>query len=209
MTLATGRRCHRAESRKRAFVLARVMTLVSSLAASEAGASDRARLQNRYVQRVCVQAGQSCRTDARDWQAFVQAGMNDIDRRCDNFLKRLDNARRAGGVFSESTTTAASIESAGAALGLKPQAFSLVRSRLSSKSQSAVQAVVLARQRDARSGLSTAKIPTKTAAIQALRIYLCACTPAIIEAGIAGQTVPAGSGGCSWPAQGRRPAPSD
>src|SRR5215510_11694537 len=48
-------------------------------------------LLNQYVSFICQQAGSNC---GGDWPTFVQAGMNDIDLRCDGFLTWLDARRR-------------------------------------------------------------------------------------------------------------------
>ena len=70
--------------------------------------ANQARLQEIYVGYICQQAGLSyeqsgdvlyCREPSvtGNWQIFVQAGMNDIDRRCDGYLTWLDNRRRSVG----------------------------------------------------------------------------------------------------------------
>jgi hypothetical protein len=48
-------------------------------------------LKNQYIKFVCEQAGPDC---GGSWTTFVQAGMNDIDLRCDGFLTWLDARRR-------------------------------------------------------------------------------------------------------------------
>src|SRR6202521_6377237 len=62
------------------------------------GLAEATRLQNLYLGHICRQAGLSSARDgdvlgcgekiatARDWGLLVQAGMNDIDLRCDAYL---------------------------------------------------------------------------------------------------------------------------
>src|SRR5260370_30595625 len=59
-------------------------------------------LNDAYVALICRQAslaneGETCDTPllGRSWATFVQAGMNDIDRRCDAYLAWLDDRKRS------------------------------------------------------------------------------------------------------------------
>ena len=60
-------------------------------------------LQDLYVAHICHQAGLAYEAGSfgadgfspTTWGLFVQAGMNDIDQRCDAYLTWLDNVRRA------------------------------------------------------------------------------------------------------------------
>jgi hypothetical protein len=169
---------------------------------------NQARLQEIYVGYICQQAGLSyeesgdilfCREPSvtTNWQIFVQAGMNDIDRRCDGYLTWLDNKRRSVGPIhqqildTEAATllilgaTAAdptkAIAVVGAAFGLAAHSFTNFNSRfLFEVEQSTVQSVVLTRQQKYRETLPRI-IDNRPAAIYALRQYLRLCMPMTIE----------------------------
>ena len=172
-------------------------------------------LQNAYVGEICQQAGlqpsvydgvTSCGAnpyDAATWWLFVQAGMNDIDQRCDAYLSWLDEAQRSRepvlnelALASATTQTimrstgvgANPITIAGAAFGLAAGTFTNVQSRLIlTMPHSTVQAVVLSRQkeyRDQLNGTATSKavaIVSRPNALYALRSYLRLCMPMTIE----------------------------
>jgi hypothetical protein len=168
---------------------------------------DSARLQEIYVGYICQQAGLSyeqiegglvCREPpvTQNWQVFVQAGMNDIDRRCDGYLTWPDNRRRwegpihqeildtQAGTLAILTATAASptaIAVVAAAFGLAAHSFTNFNSRLLYEvEKSTVQTVVLTRQQQYREGLPQV-IDNRPAAIYALRQYLRFCMPMTIE----------------------------
>ena len=169
---------------------------------------NQARFQEIYIGYICQQAGLSyvengeillCSEPAvtRNWQVFVQAGLNDIDRRCDAYLTWLDNRRRWVGPIhqqildSEAATllvlgaTAAdptkAIAIVGAAFGLAAHSFTNFNSRfLFEVEKSTVQSVVLTRQQDYRKTLPEL-IDNRPAAIYALRQYLRLCMPMTIE----------------------------
>jgi hypothetical protein len=186
--------------------------------------------QNDYVQYVCQQAGLSYIDDGGSitcenpnkpstWQLFVQAGMNDIDQRCDAYLLWLDYVRRANDptlrVLSDAATYSALIMDragvgpapiaiAGAAFGFAKNTFTNVMSRLILEvNHSAVQSVVLSAQKQFREdllGSTDKKIPpvviaSKPAAIYALRSYLRLCMPVTIEAEINNTVVTFARGG--------------
>lgn len=173
-------------------------------------------LQNAYVADICRQAGlvpteydgtTSCGSkpyDPATWWLFVQAGMNDIDQRCDAYLTWLDNVRRSrepilNQISATRTATQAILRATGvgvdpmtiasAAFGLASDTFSNVNSRLITElDHSTVQAVVLSKQTEYRNGLiGDAKnkpkvmIASRPAAIYALRSYLRLCMPMTIE----------------------------
>src|SRR4051794_7128562 len=169
---------------------------------------DSARLQELYVGFICQQAGLVveqvgdvlvCQEPAvsRNWQVFVQAGLNDIDRRCDGYLTWLDNRRRMVGPIhqqildSEAATLAIiaatavdptkAIAVVGAAFGLAAHSFTNFNSRfLFEVEKSTVQSVVLTRQQKYRETLPQI-IDNRPAAIYALRQYLRLCMPMTIE----------------------------
>lgn len=169
---------------------------------------------NTYVAEVCRQAGlapdkdsDSCGSRPNDpatWWLFVQAGMNDIDQRCDAYLTWLDYVRRSKEptlteLAQASTATTVIMDRAGigagpiaiaaAAFGFAIQTFTNVTSRLILEvDHSTVQAVVLSHQKQYREELLGSAdhkpqvvIPSKPAAIFALRQYLRLCMPMTIE----------------------------
>lgn len=172
-------------------------------------------LQNAYVAEICQQAGivptafdgvTSCGPDpydAKTWWLFVQAGMNDIDQRCDAYLAWLDDAQRSREpVLNELALASATAQTimrstgvganpitiAGAAFGLAAGTFTNVQSRLIlTMPHSTIQAVVLSRQKEYRDrliGTTTTKpvaIVSRPNALYALRSYLRLCMPMTIE----------------------------
>lgn len=170
---------------------------------------DGARLQELYVGFICQQAGlefaQSgdaliCREPpvSRNWAVFVQAGMNDIDRRCDAYLTWLDNKRRWVGpihqqILDTQTATNAilvatavdptkAIAVVGAAFGLASHSFTNFNNRfIFEVEKSTIQSVVLTRQQRYRKDLVGTNVDNRPAAIYALRQYLRLCMPMTIE----------------------------
>ncbi len=173
-------------------------------------------LQNAYVEQICRQAGlqptpagaevASCiGPDPRTtWTLFVQAGMNDIDQRCDAYLTWLDEFKRSrdpilNQITQTGTATGNVLLAAGAhqvpitivanAFGLAGQTFTNLGSSLILElPHSTVQAVVLGRQKDIRDEVfGTPDVPaqiaivSRPAAIYVLRSYLRLCMPMTIE----------------------------
>ena len=159
-------------------------------------------LQNVYLSELCRQASASTSSAGCEpagissaWGLVVQAGMNDIDARCDAYLAWLDDKRRSyGPIVSEinSLNTAAQaimrvtgvgadpITLVGIAFGLASDTFTNIRSRLLVEvDHSTVQSIVLSRQKTYRDGLGL--INNRAAAIYALRSYLRLCMPMTIE----------------------------
>lgn len=162
-----------------------------------------------YLAYICDQAGlnaQSCAEatlQPANWTVFVQAGMNDIDRRCDSYLSWLDDQKRSRQpilqqiadtnaatqiVLAETGVAAAPMAIVGAAFGFARHTFTNVQSRLILEvDHSTVQSLVLAHQRDFRlqilgdSKTPGIRIPNKPTAIHALRSYLRICMPFTIE----------------------------
>lgn len=151
--------------------------------------------QNDYVRYICQQAGSvNC---AVDWNTFVQAGMNDIDERCDGYLAWLDARRRSNGavldqISDTQTATEAvliatkagslAISLVGTALGFARETFNNVNSRLLMEvNHSTVQSIVLSNQTRFRDDLRTKSIGTRPQAVYALRQYLRICMPFTIE----------------------------
>ncbi len=162
--------------------------------------SDRAgqvELLDQYTAFICAQVGPDCVVNS---PAFVQAGMNDIDLRCDGFLTWLDARRRdrepilaeisaintaVHTVMTVTGSNPASLNIVTAAFGLASASYANWNSRLLiSANQSTVQEVVYSSQGDYRKKIATWPIPDKPTAIYLLRNYLRLCMPTTIEASI-------------------------
>jgi hypothetical protein len=135
-----------------------------------------------------------------DWSLLVQAGLNDVDRRCDSYLAWLDDRRRTNSavlkelgdltvatqaIMRVSGVSANPITLAGLAFGLAADTFVNVNSRLLLEvDKTTVQTLVLRRRTEYRVGLQTVRIDNRPAAIHAMRSYLNICTPFTIETDI-------------------------
>jgi hypothetical protein len=135
-----------------------------------------------------------------EWTLFVQAGMNDIDRRCDAYLAWLDEKRRSrepilkqladmgaatAAILRATNTGATPIAIVGIAFGLAADTFTNISSRLLLEvNHSTVQSVVLGYQADFRANNARAIIDNRPAAIYLLRSYLRLCMPYSIEMSI-------------------------
>jgi hypothetical protein len=162
-----------------------------------AESATQAELLREYIAYVCQQVGadQPC---VGNWTTFVQAGMNDIDQRCDGFLTWLDARRRdkepvlaemaalTAAAHSIMTVTGASPKSLDiltAAFGLAAATYTNWNSRLLiSVNQSTVQEVVYGSQGQFREKIRDYRVPDQPAAIYLLRNYLRLCMPITIEA---------------------------
>src|SRR5947207_11932596 len=167
-------------------------------------------LQAIYFGEVCRQAGLTVRQtpdgallcdelalSPAAWSIFVQAGMNDIDRRCDAYLAWLDDRRRwrepllkqlhstaaaTAAIMGLTGVSAAPIAIVGAAFGFAQETFVNLSGRLITEvNHSTVQSLVLTRQNDYRAGLRNKVIVNGPAALYALRSYLRICMPMTIE----------------------------
>jgi hypothetical protein len=154
-------------------------------------------LQNQYVDFICAQTGSIC---PGNWTAFVQAGMNDIDQRCDGFLVWLDARRRdkepvlaelsaintaAHAIMTVTGSSPKSLDILTAAFGLAAASYINWNSRLLiSVNQSTVQTVVYGRQQDFRKALNGYAVPDRPTAMYYLRSYLRICMPTTIETDI-------------------------
>lgn len=173
------------------------------------GLPEATRLQQLYLGYICDQAGIPVRAEsdvvlcddvafrADHWMTFAQAGMNDIDLRCDSYLSWLDEKKRTTqpilkqisdlSTFSQSVMRIAGVGAdpitiVGLAFGLAADTFTNVRSRLLLEvNHSTVQTVVLARQREYRALLVRQRIDNRPAAFHVLRSYLRLCMPFTIE----------------------------
>jgi hypothetical protein len=161
--------------------------------------------QDAYLGLICRQAGLPSIINAdgtaycdqsADWSLVVQAGMNDIDRRCDGYLAWLDDKRRSSepllkelaavgastlGVLDATSAGVKAITITGIAFGLAANTFMNVNSRLLSLEQSTIQAIVLDSQQKFRENNKTTIINNRPAAVYHLRRYLRICLPFSIE----------------------------
>jgi len=164
-------------------------------------------LQNAYLDNICRQASPvvagvgdpSCSTEIspRAWPLVVQAGMNDIDQRCDAYLAWLDHKRRTNDaileelgiirgavdlvVNSQFGTGPRGLAAVAAAFNFATGTFGKLSSFLLQAEQSTVMSVVLGRRREFRRQiLSGPAITNRPLAIHALRSYLSICMPMTI-----------------------------
>jgi hypothetical protein len=155
-------------------------------------------LQNQYISYICSQAGLTgAEGICTPWALFVQAGLNDIDQRCDAYLTWLDALRRdrapilaelaAIGTVTSSIMTIAgaspkALNIATAAFGLASMSYDNWNSRLLlSVNQSTVQSVVYGRQQQFRQTVLNYPVADRAYAIYLLRNYLRICMPITIE----------------------------
>lgn len=159
-------------------------------------------LQNQYIAYICEQAGVAVDTCGSGDTArlFVEAGMNDIDQRCDAYLTWLDMKRRdrepilrsltqigtaTHTIMAASGAGTDSLEIVTAALGLASGLYSNWNSRLLlSVNQSTVQTLVYSRQWQFRDAIKNERVTGRPRAIYLLRNYLRICMPTTIEADI-------------------------
>src|SRR5262249_16381517 len=134
------------------------------------GLADATQLQELYIGYICRQAGLPvisegsslrCGDNAfgpRQWTIFVQAGMNDIDKRCNAYLAWLDEKKRSSGpilqqiadvdkatlaILTATSVGAVPMGIVGAAFGLATDTFTNVNHRLILElDKTTVQAVV-------------------------------------------------------------------
>ena len=170
------------------------------------------RLQDIYVGEICHQAGlrvlrqgdflycEEVGMRPAEWMTFVQAGMNDIDRRCDGYLAWLDNKRRwrepvlkqlhttaatAGAIMGLTGVGATPIAIVGTAFGFAQDTFVNYNTRLVTEiDHSVLQTVVLDNQNQFRIKLAGTPVDNRPAAIYLLRNYLRICMPFSIEMSI-------------------------
>jgi hypothetical protein len=170
-------------------------------------------LQNTYLDNLCRQslsyvgAVPSCSNRGELptalWPLIVQAGMNDIDTRCDSYLSWLDVKKRENGaVLSEigavrvavdaltnpaiTTVSPVALAAVAAAFGLATSTLGNVNSLLLQVDHTTVQNIVFTQRQAFRVSLLglTSELNNKPTAIHALRTYLTICMPMTISAGI-------------------------
>jgi hypothetical protein len=175
------------------------------------GLPEASNLQELYIGYICQQAGLPVVADGgqvfcatgfgpTEWSLFVQAGMNDIDRRCDAYLAWLDDKRRlrepvlnqlaamgaaTAAILAVTGVGATPIAIVGVAFGLAADTFTNVSSRLLLEiDHSTVQSVVLGNQTEFRAQNLSVIVDNRPAAIYLLRNYLRLCVPFSIEMSI-------------------------
>jgi hypothetical protein len=170
-------------------------------------------LQDIYVGEICRQAGLSVLVQPNgivvcdevvmrpaEWVTFVQAGMNDIDRRCDAYLAWLDNKRRwrepiikqfhdtsaaTAAILGLSAVSPQTIAIVATVFGFAQNSFTNFHSRLITEvDHSVVQTVVLDNQNNFRAKVASVAVNNRPAAIYLLRNYLRICMPFSIEMSI-------------------------
>ncbi len=182
-------------SQDRTFLDAGVGTdLYASAASQSAG------LENSYIGFLCDRAGlSSCDLGlgSNSWTVIVQAGMNDIDQRCDAYLTWLDDRSRSQApilkelsdlsvatqaIMATTPAGAGAITIVGVAFGLASSSFTNFNSRLLYEvNHSTIQSIVFANDNRFRQELKGKVINNRPAAIYALRSYLRLCMPFTIE----------------------------
>ncbi len=164
--------------------------------------------QEVYLGLICRQAGLPSIINAdgtaycdqgADWGLVVQAGMNDIDRRCDAYLAWLDDKRRSNepilkelaaisastlGILNATNAGVRAITITGIAFGLAANTFVNINSRLLSLEQSTIQSLVLDSQQRYRENIKGTKANNRPDAIYYLRGYLRICLPFSIETSV-------------------------
>lgn len=170
-------------------------------------------LQNIYLDYLCRQSNSFVGADAPScaqqvvpanaWPVIVQAGLNDIDARCDSYLAWLDQKRRENAaVLTEISAVRFAVDAltnpniAGvsgvglaaisAAFGLATSTVNNFNSLLLQVDHTTVQAVVIGNRHGFREDLLrvSSSIDNKPAAIHTLRTYLSICMPMTIAANI-------------------------
>jgi hypothetical protein len=169
-------------------------------------------LQNAYLENLCRQslpfvgAGvPSCSQQELSptaWPLIVQAGMNDIDQRCDAYLSWLDQKKREQGailaeigairVAVDALTNPAistgispiALAAVAAAFGLATSTLGNVNSLLIQVDHTTVQSVVFMNRRAFREDIRNLAIVNKPTVVHALRSYLQICMPMTIAANI-------------------------
>ena len=174
-----------------------VVTCVVLTISAAGHAAERARqmpLLDEYVGEICRQASPKPGCDG-NWSLFVQAGMNDIDQRCDAFLGWLDARRRGekalndetvlGKIMTLSGSSSEPLDIVAAAFGLpNPSHAAQNAQRLISVGPLTIMQIVFTGRMEFRTKIKNDVVPDRPAAIGLLREYLQLCMPATIEASI-------------------------
>ncbi|MEO0979855.1 MAG: hypothetical protein AAFY24_21490 [Pseudomonadota bacterium] len=187
----------------------------SNLATSEADIATTSNLQNRYFTYLCQQAGLAANVSSYasstchlhpindpKWLIVVAQGMNDIDRRCDDYLQWLDNQKRSRGpiqsqigsiraattgIMGVADASATALTVAGLAFDLISKSVENYHSRLLLEVESStVNSIVLNTRRQFRADFrqNRIQVTNRPQAEFVLRSYLRLCLPFAIEANI-------------------------
>ncbi|MEI9423439.1 hypothetical protein O7A70_19945 [Mesorhizobium sp. Cs1299R1N1] len=167
-------------------------------------------IQQLYYGYLCGQAGLPQNGSSRgipscdfadfhtyEWNTLVQAGLNDIDQRCDAYLAWYDSRKRSQKpLISQINTTGRLVNAilqayapTSAAIGVVAEAFGFAEDSVNNYNSrllyeidtSTLQALVLNNQGEFRNGIVDIKFQTKPAVEHALRSYLRICMPFSIE----------------------------
>jgi hypothetical protein len=169
-------------------------------------------LQNIYLDYLCLQSNSYIGADAPAcpqlvpagaWPLIVQAGLNDIDARCDSYLAWLDQKRRENAAIlteigairfavdaltnpNVTGVSAVGLAAISAAFGLATNTVNNFNSLLLQVDHTTVQNVVVTNRQIYRADVLTlsTSINNKPAAIHTLRGYLSICMPMTIAANI-------------------------
>jgi hypothetical protein len=170
-------------------------------------------LQNTYLDNLCRQSLPYVGADVPScsgqgslppnlWPLIVQAGMNDIDQRCDAYLSWLDQKKRENGavlaeigairVAVDALTNPAistgispiALAAVAAAFGLATSTLGNINSLLLQVDHTTVQTVVFTNRRDFREQVLRLPIENKPMVVHTLRSYLSICMPMTISANI-------------------------
>jgi hypothetical protein len=170
-------------------------------------------IQNIYLDSLCRQSLSYVGTDVPScsgqgqlppalWPLIVQAGMNDIDQRCDSYLSWLDQKKRENSailseisairVAADALTNPAvasgispiALASVAAAFGLATSTLGNVNSLLLQVDHTTVQSVVFINRHDFREQVLKLVIDNKPMVVHTLRSYLTICMPMTISANI-------------------------
>jgi hypothetical protein len=169
-------------------------------------------LQNIYLDNLCRQTLPFVGSEVpgcgqrellpKAWALIVQAGMNDIDQRCDSYLSWLDQKKRENAaILTEISAIRVAVDaltnpgiapgispialaSVAAAFGLATSTLGNVNSLLLQVDHTTVQSVVFINRRDFREGVLRIPIDNKPMVIHTLRSYLSICMPMTISANI-------------------------
>jgi hypothetical protein len=176
------------------------------------GLANATELQDAYLSNICAQAispsarsadAESCgflSLAPREWGLLVQAGMNDIDLRCDSYLAWLHDKRASrepflkqlaamGGataaILKATDQSALSIALAGIAFGLAADTFTNIDLRLlNGVDYTTVQSIVRGNRAEFRQSNLSVVVDNRPAAIYIMRSYLSLCMPSAIELSI-------------------------
>ena len=184
---------------------------------------NRSQLLETYASQLCRQAALPTNSiggcayrqmTSDDWGVFVNAGMYDIDVRCDAYLSWLHRLKRreqpvlkqlsqtrsiVEALMNIASASANSITATGLAFGYAIDTYTNVNSRLLYELEtSTVQKLVLDRQADTKKSIYGLEFSDKPSALHALRGYLRVCMPFTIEADV-NLTVVANASGQSVP----------